>query len=74
MMLITGVSAEPQEAQTCWISWTVLIVWTLLSLTAAIVIDKAFTLPNNAEAPEMTRQAAEDTGAHQPRSVHVAHQ
>ena len=45
MMLISGVSAEPQEAQTCCIIWTVLTVWTLLSVTAAIVIDKAFTRP-----------------------------
>ena len=30
--------------------------------------------PINAEATEMTRQASEDTGTHQPRSVHVAHQ
>ena len=45
MMLISGVSAEPQDAQTCCIIWTVLTVWTLLSVTAAIVIDKAFTRP-----------------------------
>ena len=45
MMLISGVSAETQEAQTCCIIWTVLTVWTLLSVTAAIVIDEAFTRP-----------------------------
>ena len=73
MMLITGVSAEPQEAQTCWISWTVLIV-DAAECDSSHRHRQGIHAPNNAEASEMTRQATEDTGTHQPRSVHVAHQ
>ena len=54
MLLITGVRAASQGARTCWISWTVLIVWELLSVMGAIVIDRAYTRPAMLRMGSMT--------------------
>ena len=64
MMLITGESAEQLEAQTCLITWTVLILLNVAKHDGSHRRRRNDQASDSTEGSEITRQAGEDARTH----------